>query len=437
MTPSRKVAGYISREQLFGQQDRLIVALSGGADSVALLRLLLQLGYLCEAAHCNFHLRGEESDRDEAFVGELCNRLGVALHIRHFDTAQEAARLHISVEMAARQLRYDWFHTLLHERNADAIAVAHHRDDSAETLLLNLIRGAGLNGLTGIRPKNGCIVRPLLCLDRREILDYLRHIRQPYVTDSTNLQDQYVRNKIRLDLLPLMETVNPSVRETLAQTADRLEDALLIYKEAVEAAKLRISTPQGIRIDALLKETAPRTILFELIHPLGFNTAQTDDIFTALTALPGRVFRSTDYRLVKDRDMLLISPCNQPADAAHTLQPPFKLYMERQPYTPAFVIPRNSDTACLDAGKLTAPLQLRLWQHGDVFVPFGMTGKKKVSDYLTDRKFSLLQKEQQWVLCCGTQIAWLVGERIDNRFRIDENTREIVIINKENRVNDD
>ena len=225
---------YIEEKQLFTLHDKVLVALSGGADSVALLRVLLVLGYHCEAAHCNFHLRGEESDRDERFVNELCKGLGVTLHVTHFDTVAYASRHHVSIEMAAREMRYDWFEQLRKERGMAVIAVAHHRDDSVETFLLNLIRGAGINGLKGISPHNGCIVRPLLEVSRQDILDYLRCLRQGYVTDSTNLQDEYMRNKIRLNILPMLRELNPSVSESIAETSRRLTDVSLIYNKEID-----------------------------------------------------------------------------------------------------------------------------------------------------------------------------------------------------------
>ena len=217
-----RVAQYINQKRLFMPTDKVIIALSGGADSVALLCLLQTLGYNCEAAHCNFHLRGKESDRDEAFVCQLCAKRQVPLHIVHFNTVRTAEERHISIEMAARELRYEWFEEIRRKSGANVIAVAHHRDDSVETLLLNLIRGTGINGLRGIRPKNGHIVRPLLCLDRKEIINYLNRTGQDYVTDSTNLQDEYTRNKIRLNLLPMMQEINPSVKESILNTAEHL-----------------------------------------------------------------------------------------------------------------------------------------------------------------------------------------------------------------------
>lgn len=419
-----KITEYINHLRLFSVEDKVLVALSGGADSVALLRLLLSAGYSCEAAHCNFRLRGKESDRDEEFVRRLCREQQVELHVTHFDTEKIAEERHISIEMAARELRYDWFEELRKERRTAVTAVAHHRDDSVETILLNLIRGTGINGLLGIRPKNGFIVRPLLCMDRAEVVDYLKSIGQEYVTDSTNLQDDYTRNKIRLNLLPAMQEINPSVKESILATAEHLADAAAIYKKGIEEGKLRVSVPQGIRIEALKREPAPETLLFEILHPLGFNAARVKDIYRAIDGQPGKVFTANGYRVLKDRDLLWMEESKE-------LTPP-RLQMEELPYTPDFIIPRDKDTACLDADKLRAPLTLRLWRQGDSFVPFGMKGTKKVSDYLTDRKFSRLRKERQWVLCCGEDIAWLVGERTDNRFRVEEETKRVVVIRVRN-----
>lgn len=419
----RKVKEYIEREQLFVLEDKVLVALSGGADSVALLRVLCCLGYTCEAAHCNFHLRGEESARDEKFVRELCRTWSIPLHVVHFQTETYAGERKISVEMAARELRYDWFEKLLPETGSRVVCVAHHRDDSTETFLLNLIRGAGINGLKGIRPKNGTVVRPLLGVSREEILAYLAGLGQDYVTDHTNLQDVYTRNKIRLNLLPLMESINPSVREGLSDTASRLADAAHIYNRVIEKGKSRVMQDGGIRISALLKEPSPRALLFELFYPLGFRSAQIEDIFRSLHGQPGRKFSSAQACVLKDRDYLWIEYTIEREEAQR--QRPV-LHTEHIPYTSDFVLPRDKNIACVDASKLEFPLTLRKWRRGDSFVPFGMKGKKKISDYLTDRKYSLFRKERVFVVCSGEEIVWLAGERIADRFRIDENTREVV-----------
>lgn len=422
----QSVTQFIEKEKLFTQKDKILVALSGGADSVALLRLLLALGYTCEAAHCNFHLRGKESDRDEEFVHKLCKQLAIPLHIVHFKTMEYATEKHISIEMAARELRYQWFAELKKEHNASVIAVAHHQDDSIETLLLNLIRGTGISGLLGIHPKNGDIVRPLLCTGREEIIGYLNEIQQEYVTDSTNLQDEYTRNKIRLNLLPLMAEINPAVKGSIIATSNYLNEVFSIYNKGIADGRQRTLTPEGIHIERLMKEPAPKALLFEILHPLGFNPAQIEDIFNSLTGQPGKQFRSKEWRIIKDRKLLLI--INEKEESQTV--PTFELATEELEYTPNFIIPREKYKACFDADKLKGNLTVRRWRQGDVFVPFGMKGKKRVSDYLTDKKKSLAEKEQQWVLCCGDNIAWLIGERTDNRFRIDETTRKVIIISK-------
>mgnify|MGYP001777321894 FL=1 len=419
----KKVATYIARQQLIEPGSKVLVALSGGADSVALLRILLSLGYVCEAAHCNFCLRGTESERDEDFVRQLCQEQTVPLHVIHFDTTGEASRKHISIEMAARELRYTWFEQVRQACGAAAIAVAHHRDDSAETFLLNLLRGTGINGLQGIRPRNGYIIRPLLCLNRQEIITYLATLKQNYVTDSTNLEDTYMRNKIRLHLLPLMQQITPAAKENLLKTAVHLTDAALLYQQAVNEGRKRILLDGGKAIDikALLHEPAPNTLLFEVLHPLGFNESQIENIYRSLQSQPGKKFSTGKWTVIKDRDQLLI------IEEQQKNIPPV-LDIQTYDYTPDFNIPHDKHSAAFDTGKLLHPLSLRLWQQGDSFVPFGMKGTKKVSDYLTDRKFSLAQKEQQWVLCCGEDIIWLVGERSDNRFRVNDATQSITIV---------
>lgn len=418
-----KIAQFIKKEQLIQPTDKVLVALSGGADSVALLKVLLSLGYCCEAAHCNFHLRGIESDNDEAFVRALCRELTIPLHVTQFDTTTYAAEKKISIEMAARELRYTWFTEVKEKCQASVIAVAHHQDDSVETILLNLIRGTGINGLTGIRPRRDDIVRPLLGVTRSEIVQYLNNTEQAFVTDSTNLSDEYVRNKIRLRLIPLMEEINPSARQSIAETGNHLSETASIYNRYIEERKLRVLNDEGIIIQALLNEDAPRTLLFEILHPLGFNTSQVDNIYQSLTQQPGKYFVSaTGYKIIKDRTLLIIIHPHQNKDS----EP--KLVFEEKEYTPEFNIPKQSNIACLDADKIAQPLTLRKWKQGDSFVPFGMKGRKLVSDYMTDRKFSLIRKEQQWVLCSGENIVWLVGERTDNRFRVDKSTKRVLII---------
>jgi len=418
----KKVKEFIEKEDLFSKQDKILVALSGGADSVALTRILITLGYHCEAAHCNFELRGEESDRDEDFVRNFCRSLNIKCHSIHFETRRYAAQQSISIEMAARELRYNWFTKICEESDCQVVAVAHHKDDSVETMLLNLIRGTGINGLLGIRPKNGNVVRPLLCASRQEVVAYLHRMNQTYVTDSTNLEDEYTRNKIRLNLLPLMEEINPSVKDGLVKTSSYLNDISKVYQQAIKESidRIFITPEKEISIEKLMNEPAPQALLFEVLSPLGFNSTQVEEVYGSLNGQPGKRFISSQWQVVKDRDLLLIEKVKTANDKP-------QIIFEEVLLTKEFVIPKDKNTACFDANKFKGVISIRKWEKGDYFIPFGMKGKKLVSDFMTDSKFSLLKKEQQWVLSCNDQIAWLIGERTDNRFRIDDSTQKVII----------
>ena len=418
----KKVKEFIEKEDLFSKQDKILVALSGGADSVALTRILITLGYHCEVAHCNFELRGEESDRDEDFVRNFCRSLNIKCHSIHFETRRYAAQQSISIEMAARELRYNWFSKICEESDCQVVAVAHHKDDSVETMLLNLIRGTGINGLLGIRPKNGNVVRPLLCASRQEVVAYLHRMNQTYVTDSTNLEDEYTRNKIRLNLLPLMEEINPSVKDGLVKTASYLNDISKVYQQAIKESidRIFITPEKEISIEKLMNEPAPQALLFEVLSPLGFNSTQVEEVYGSLNGQPGKRFISSQWQVVKDRDLLLIEKVKTANDKP-------QIIFEEVLFTKEFVIPKDKNTACFDANKFKGVISIRKWEKGDYFIPFGMKGKKLVSDFMTDSKFSLLKKEQQWVLSCNDQIAWLIGERTDNRFRIDDSTQKVII----------
>lgn len=418
----KKVKEFIEKEDLFSKQDKILVALSGGADSVALTRILITLGYHCEAAHCNFELRGEESDRDEDFVRNFCRSLNIKCHSIHFETRRYAAQQSISIEMAARELRYNWFSKICEESDCQVVAVAHHKDDSVETMLLNLIRGTGINGLLGIRPKNGNVVRPLLCASRQEVVAYLHRMNQTYVTDSTNLEDEYTRNKIRLNLLPLMEEINPSVKDGLVKTSSYLNDVSKVYQQAIKESidRIFITPEKEISIEKLMNEPAPQALLFEVLSPLGFNSTQVEEVYGSLNGQPGKRFISSQWQVVKDRELLLIEKVKTANDKP-------QIIFEEVLLTKEFVIPKDKNTACFDANKFKGVISIRKWEKGDYFIPFGMKGKKLVSDFMTDSKFSLLKKEQQWVLSCNDQIAWLIGERTDNRFRIDDSTQKVII----------
>ncbi|MBN2660520.1 MAG: tRNA lysidine(34) synthetase TilS [Tannerellaceae bacterium] len=430
------VRKYIDQNQLLTKKELVIVGISGGADSAALLHMLVSMGYQCIAAHCNFKLRGEESDRDELFTDNYTHILQVPLRTIVFETKQYALNNHLSIEMAARELRYAWFEELRKEYNAQAIAVAHHRDDSIETLLINLTRGSGLCGLTGIRPRNGYVVRPLLPLSREDVFSYIDSNKLSYVTDSTNSSDIYTRNFIRLKVLPLLAQINPSIKASLARTADHLGEAEIIFKHVIYEARNKVIQDNSLSIDALMEFPAPKTILFELLKPYGFTRVVTEDIFSSLEKDSGKLFYSDSYRLLKDRSFLLIDSLEKHEQQCFTLDNveghitvPIELIFSKLVINKDFLIERNLNFAYFDYDKLKFPLTLRHWKEGDWFVPFGMTGRKKLSDYFSNNKFSLFDKEKIWLLCNGEDIIWIVGERPDNRYRIDKSTKKVLKVN--------
>ena len=428
----RKVRKYIEHNNLLEESGKVIVALSGGADSVALLHVLKKLDYPLTAVHCNFHLRGRESMRDEQFVRELCDRLNIKLHVANFDTKGHAAKEKISIEMAARELRYTLFEKIRGEENATAIAVAHHKDDTAETILLNLIRGTGIRGMHGIQARNGNIIRPLLCVRRDEITEYLRMIGENYVTDSSNLSSDYTRNKIRLEIMPLMRRINPSIVETLAENGTRFAEAEKIYNRCIEEGKSRTLADNKIDIPTLLAEPSPQSLLHEILSPMGFNGSQSEDIIANIACESAREYKSTTHTVTKDRDKLLITPIaattfiNETLPANGSLVTPHgTLKAETAIFDGTIIKERN--TAMLDSSKLRQPLRVRNIVQGDKFRPFGMKGSKLVSDYLTDCKTPLPEKRKQLVVVDDDdRIVWLVNKRTDARHAITSVTTNIV-----------
>ena len=432
-----KIQAYIERHALLAGEAPVLVGVSGGADSVALLALLCRLGYACVVAHCNFHLRGDESERDEAFVRGLAERWQIPFYRVDFNTEEYARKNRLSIEMAARQLRYEWFENLRQDLGCQAIAVAHHRDDNVETVLLNLFRGTGLSGLRGMRPRNGYVIRPLLGVSRQEIEAWLCGEGLSFVTDSTNCSDLFTRNFIRLRVLPLLESRQPSVKETIARSAEYLSGVEVIYRAAIDRARREVMPEEGrLLIDTLLCQAEPRTILFEILRDYGFSRAQVDQIFAVLEGESGRRFYSSTHQLVKDRGALLLAPLSvdQPDTVMigrdfDRLDLPLPIEFCLMPNSPDLEIVKSLNVAYLDYGRLRGNLLLRHWQEGDWFIPFGMRGRKKLSDYFSDHKFSRLAKEEQWLLCDEESIVWVVGQRIDDRYRIKAETEMVLRIN--------
>lgn len=438
-----KVREFINKERLISHNAKVIVGLSGGKDSMALLDILMLLGYRCMAAHCNFHLRGDESDRDEKFVKKWCKSIDIPYTSINFDTKQYAADRKISIEMAARELRYNWFEILRKHHDADYIAVAHHKDDTVETVLLNLIRGTGIKGLTGIAPKNGYIIRPLLSISRLEIENYISKREIPYVTDSTNKEDIYLRNSLRLNVIPLLETLNPSVKEAIYRTSQNVTEAEKVYSKSVDNAIKELFNNNKIDINELKKSASPVSVLFELLTPYGFTPSAILDITESINSISGKVFFSDNnteldkkrYRLIKDRSHFILDIINASdseikdytiEEGASGIDYPIKLKITNLK-APA-EIKFNRNLLYIDADKIKFPLKLRKWEKGDWFIPFGMKGRKKLSDYFTDRKFSLKDKDDAWVLTSNNDIIWIVGERNDERFKITGNSKNIILI---------
>lgn len=386
-------------------QHLYLVALSGGADSVALALMMLDEGLNVHALHCNFHLRGEESNRDEAFVTHFCHKHNIPLDVKHFDTISLAKEHGVSLEMEARQLRYDWFRERALDLDAEAICVAHHMDDQAETLLLNLIRGTGLQGLSAMHPERTIqglkILRPLLNISKQEILSYLNSRGQDYVTDSTNLERDALRNKIRLDLMPMLKELNPSITSCLARTAE------------------------NIRME--LAENSTESHLHRWLSPLGFTRQQILDVYSHTQdtnfSRSGLLWHTATHTLLLDRGQLIL----RLKDKDSNVLP--RLIVESLNNLPKREDFFNKQQAFIDAKRINGEMLLRRAQVGDRFRPYGMKqGSKLLSDFLTNRKVNLLDKQSQLVVIDSAtgQIVWVVGQEIDDRYRVDSNTTEVV-----------
>lgn len=414
-----------------------LAAVSGGRDSVVLAELLHRGGYCFEIAHCNFHLRGDECDRDEQFVRRLASAYGVPCHVAQFDTEAYASEKKLSTEMAARELRYGWFEQIRQERGLDRIAVAHHRDDAIETFFINLLRGAGLAGLCGMKAENGHVVRPMLHISREEIDRFVAEEKLEYVDDRTNATDLYLRNRIRHQLVPLMRELNPSFDSVMGQNLKNLCDANEIYQNTVATILGDIITHRQDGIDEIaiadIEKLSPQsTLLFELLRPYGFNADTVGEILAGLNGESGRQWLSsssatsggaTHYQLVKDRETLQITPVSRQE------QQPGLIVSALMPRETVTILKTDKETILCDADLLKQPLTLRHWHDGDRFYPFGMRGSRLVSDYFTDQKLSTIEKQRQWLLCdADGRIVWIVGMRADNRFAITEKTKEVVRI---------
>lgn len=420
---------YIHNHQLVtNRQQPVVVALSGGRDSVVLLDILVKLGYKCIVAHCNFHLRGKDSIRDQQFAEKLAHHLKLPFQTINFNTIEFAKDKGISIEMAARELRYDWLETVRNDFNAQSIAVGHHSDDNAETLLLNLIRGTGIRGLTGMQARNGFIIRPLLTASRADIDLYIEEHGLDFTEDNTNASTDFVRNKIRHEIIPQMATINPSVLQSINDTAGYLSGVLNIFVNAKDQIIASIVKKKDKRIfidinQLKLQQEIP-TILFEFLHPYGFNSSQIMQIAASLSTMGGKVFYSATHQLLKDRNHYILASIT---DTEHLNANPPDNELIIKVKDEHFVWSKDPSCIHLDADKVALPLRWRLWQPGDSFYPLGMKGRKKISDFLIDQKINRIDKSSVWVVeAADGNIIWLAGHRMDERYKIDASTVNIL-----------
>ena len=405
------------------KKSSFLLAVSGGVDSMVLLNLFTVSNINFSVAHCNFSLRGEDSDEDEKFVKSICDKLGINFFVKKFNTNKTAFDEKISIQMAARELRYEWFNDLVNKNKIDNIVTAHHFNDNIETVLFNIARGTGVSGLKGIEKKQNRLIRPLLNFTKNQVLDYANKNKIEFREDFSNEDEKYKRNKIRKSIIPEFQNVNPGFIESMYSTIENFKSAENIYLKFIENEKKRCTNyvDEVLKIDIglLRKSIEPKTVLFEIIKEFGF--IDIDSIFNVIDAGSGKSFYSKKYFLVKNRNKLYISKLIKDriieiSKEKNNIKDPIKMSLK---FVNNFKLNeiKNKKVAVLNYDKLEFPLTIRNWKEGDWFIPSGMKGKKKLSDYFIDNKFSLIEKKRCFVLCSNNEIVWIVGHRIDERYK--------------------
>ena len=438
----KRFKAYNEEHGLLRFGDRVLLAVSGGVDSVVMAHIFAETDYECALAHCNFQLRGEDSEADEAFVRTLAAQLEMPVYVERFDVDREMEEKGISLQMAARDLRYEWFSSIAKEHAFETIATAHNLNDSVETFFLNLARGTGIRGLTGIPERNENVIRPLLFASRKEIEAFAQSGKLAFREDKSNRETKYQRNKIRHDVIPAMEQINPAFIPTMASNMQRLLELRDIVERNVDTVRDQIFQRSSgeIRIDTkpLMNLEPLATWLYELFAPFGFTRTQCKDIEGFLKSESGKRFLSPSHQLFKDRDQLILVESKVDSFERYYLDTPekhsslpFSMDMEVIRRSDLDKIPSDKNTACLDFEEILFPLTIRRWQHGDYFYPLGMNQIKKLSDFFVDEKIPVPMKERTWILATGKKIVWIMGLRIDNRFRIKESTQKVLLLRLE------
>jgi tRNA(Ile)-lysidine synthase len=426
---------YINQQHLFQPKDKLLLAVSGGVDSVVLCELCKQAGYDFSIAHCNFKLRGEDSTRDEAFVQQLAKKYTVAFFVTTFDTQVIAQEQKKSIEETARDLRYEWFEEIRKENNCGYIVTAHHANDNIETVLMNFFRGTGIKGLHGILPKQNKIIRPLLFANKQTIEQFATNNALASVLDHTNAENDFTRNYFRNELIPAVQKVFPAADKNILKNIERFGEAEQLYQQAIDLHKKKLLEVKGseVHIPVLkLQQTVPlKTILFEIIKPYHFTAHQTEEVIDLLKSESGKYIQSATHRIFKNRKWLIIAP-NQTIESNNILIEQtdkiitFECGTLRIEKPSAFNLQSSTIIAQLDSSDIKFPLLLRKWKTGDYFYPLGMQKKKKLSRFFIDQKLSLTQKETVWVIESNKKILWVIGMRIDDRFKITGKTKEVL-----------
>lgn len=436
---------YVKTNNLFKSDEKILLTVSGGVDSMVMLKLFATCGYDIGVAHCNFQLRGEESEEDEVSVQNQAQKLGVPFYNRRFDTKGEMERTGESMEMAARRIRYEWFNSLCREENYDAIAIAHHADDSIETFFINMLRGTGLKGLTGISVVNGKIIRPLMFASRKEILEYAIANKIPYREDSSNRSTKYLRNKIRLGIVPRLREIAPKFTDIMCKNIKRLTEAQLFIDRTIEVIRNQViehCDGEDIIIPQKIDSHYPiNFVIYELMSSgYGFKGDVIDSLCQSLhNNSTGKRFYSRDYVAYIDRGTIIIEKIQEHDDCEVEIVKGQQkvycgnsvLYIEYHDIDNIEVLVQPENVALIDADLLTFPIKARRWQDGDWFIPLGMNGKKKISDFLIDTKVPMSEKERQFVLTNGEDIVWLIGRRLDDRYKIRRETENVLKITKE------